>query len=522
MKLLKYTIVSVTIALLLTGCGNEERKTFYENGKIKQVAFYDGNNKLQETFKVYSQNGDLLSDLVYKDGQIISGYQSTKKEVKIGDVVLTGVFKYTYENGEVSNIEKDVKLEKDILELLKDNPYAIAKINEQTSQMQLVAFKSDPRVLKYIKKQSSELQIEALKENYKNIIYMPEQTEEFQLHFVSLHSDAVIDLKNPSEKVMLKAIELNPSGIMIFAKQNPTEKVKKLAIEKGANFIEYIKNPSEELQLIAVEKDGSNLRFIKNPTDKVIEKAVLNNPNAISFVKNVSDKLQNIMIEKDKNNAFFIGINRINQDLALKLANEDIKFLKLVKNPPKELQSKAISLDMSPATIKAMAEIPEETQFAIINKNRGFFKFIKNPSDAVTLEAVKRYSKNLQFVKNQTEELQLKFADKDSYLRYMVNPSKKVRLILAKHKYFLRYFGKDATDEEILVHLNSDNTWDSLKYIKNPTNEMILLAIKDNAAAIKFVNKQTPNMQKKAIESGGKRVYGWIRNPNAEIKALMK
>jgi hypothetical protein len=525
MKNLKKAVIGLSLGLsiLLTGCGNEERKTFYDNGKIKQIGFYDSKDQLQDTFKVYDNDGKLITDLVYKDGKIISGYQTVLENIKIYDFELNSIIKYSYKNAEVINVERDSKFDNEIEKILKNYPEYITKIKDATPEMQITAFKANPSVMKTITNQSIELQKFALQNDYRFITYIPEQTEELQLFYISLYSDSVINLKNPTEKVMLKAIELNPSSFSIFAKQNPSEKVKKMAIEKNPALISFIENPSEELQLIAVNGDYLSILRLKNPTEKVIETAVFKNVEAVRFIKNLTLELQEKMITKDKNNAFAIGKDRIDQNIALKLAQEDIKFVSLLQNPSQELLEKAVISDenFTKETLLSLGELPEDLQLAIINKDKMLFRFIKNPTDKVILEAVKAYNKNFQYVKKdrQFEEVQLLVA-KDYFIKDMYNPSKNVRLELAKYGNFLKYFGNDATNEEILINLK-DN-WSGLKYVQNPTDEMIMLAINNNPAAIQFVNNQTPQMQKEAIKLGGGNMYKFIKNPTPEVKALMK
>lgn len=75
MKSLNKTIVSVVVASLLVGCGTEERKAFYDDGKVHYVAHYDKKNMLQDEYKKYAPSGELIIDAVYKDNAIVNGFQ---------------------------------------------------------------------------------------------------------------------------------------------------------------------------------------------------------------------------------------------------------------------------------------------------------------------------------------------------------------------------------------------------------------------------------------------------------------
>ena len=104
-KMILNLTAAAVLAITFTGCGNEERKTFYEDGKIKAIIHVDSEKKLQDSFKRFSKSGELVQDLIYEDGNVVSGFVIKDLKVRYNNHSFIKKVKEIYEDGKV--VKKD-------------------------------------------------------------------------------------------------------------------------------------------------------------------------------------------------------------------------------------------------------------------------------------------------------------------------------------------------------------------------------------------------------------------------------
>lgn len=318
MKLLKFTIASASILLLLTGCGNEEKKTMHENGQIKQVAHYDDKNQLQDSFKQYDDKGTLTSDLVYKDNKILSGFQIVAGEVKIKDKVLKDVLKKTYKDGkEVSSVsQKDFK--QDYINLIKENPIYVNYIPLKTVEMQMVAIGANPSIIIKIENPKDETIIKSLK-----------NSKGQEHHIINR-----LMVKELSDNVAREFLTLKPNGYRYIAKLNSNTDIQLEELLKSKANFTYAINPSKETMKKYLDKYQDALKLmIQNKTAKIDEDieayAVNLHTPSVKYVKNPTKEMKLSLYAKD----FYALYNALKDNPNL-LTNEEIVYV-LSKMPKK-------------------------------------------------------------------------------------------------------------------------------------------------------------------------------------------
>ncbi len=110
MKITVKTIALTAIAILvLTACGGETKKEFYNDGSLKFSAEYNSDSKLDGEYKSYYRNGNPEEEKEYSDGKLDGKYVSyfengqIKKEMAYANNKGNGDFKSYYENGQLKS-----------------------------------------------------------------------------------------------------------------------------------------------------------------------------------------------------------------------------------------------------------------------------------------------------------------------------------------------------------------------------------------------------------------------------------
>lgn len=77
--------------------------------------------------------------------------------------------------------KRGVKMKDYTIEEIKENPYLLKELENQTPELCLEAVKENGRALKYVKEQTPELCLEAVKEDGRALEYVKERTSEFYI-----------------------------------------------------------------------------------------------------------------------------------------------------------------------------------------------------------------------------------------------------------------------------------------------------------------------------------------------------
>lgn len=129
------------------------------------------------------------------------------------------------------------------------------------------------------------------------------------------------------------------------------------------------------------------------------------------------------------------------------------------------------------------------------------FKYIKNPSTEIQLIAVTEDSRNLAFIKNQSEQVQLA-AIKNMEFEYQVatikNPTPRVQLVAAQMfpSNAMKYIDS-PTQAAQLEAIKQDPR--SIKHVKNPSQKVQLAAVDKDPTVVQYIKNQTMRTQLSAV-----------------------
>ena len=119
------------------------------------------------------------------------------------------------------------------------------------------------------------------------------------------------------------------------------------------------------------------------------------------------------------------------------------------------------------------------------------------------------------------EETQLKIIEECFYdknyeysIKFIKNPKEQVCLKAIKQDRLALEYIKNPTEKICWEAIKQDGR--AIKYIENPTEEMCLEAVKKNGSAIKYINNPTEQMYFEAVKQKGF-VIEYIDNPTEEI-----
>jgi len=95
-------------------------------------------------------------------------------------------------------------------------------------------------------------QLQAVKQNGYAIRWISNPSTEVQLQAVKQYGNAIQRISNPSPEIQLQAVKQNGNAIQFIP--NPSPEVQIEAVKQNGYAISYIHNPTEEAQIEVVEK----------------------------------------------------------------------------------------------------------------------------------------------------------------------------------------------------------------------------------------------------------------------------
>lgn len=170
MKLLKYTIASATITLLLTGCG-EEKMTQTEiknpDGTVTKVSI-DSKQIKQGLATTTDSTGKVISEITFKDGKEVSGYKIVLDKYKVKSKDMQVELKQTIENGTVVKTENLTDLSAEHAELMyRYSQNVVLEFKYPTQKVKADAMLLNPQLLFHIKDAPHETVLKVIEQRYK-------------------------------------------------------------------------------------------------------------------------------------------------------------------------------------------------------------------------------------------------------------------------------------------------------------------------------------------------------------------
>lgn len=175
---------------------------------------------------------------------------------------------------------------------------------------------------------------------------------------------------------------------------------------------------------------------------------------------------------------------------------------------------------------KSPAQIEQENLEAV-EKGRDLDK-IENPSERVTLAAIKRDARQIRFVKNPSEALQLE-ALQVNYIWYVKdvigsieNPTEAAKMLAVRRcGAVIEHISQPWSDELVMEAINQDGMVLELVGIRHfklaPPENVCLTAVRQDPHAIRLVQNQTEEMKLEAVSRAGI-LLEFVKKPSEEVQ----
>jgi len=383
----KSLLVSCLGLFLLTGCGNEERKTFFDNGQVKTIGSYDGEGLRQGSFKQFNEKGIILKQGDFVDNKLKKGFYLDKEEIQ-----LTKSLKYSFDikitidnfsetKKEYINKEKSIN---ELSELLKKSPFAILKLPNdfQVEELKIISVATNPMVVLDLDKPSKELR--KLSINNKPEIYFnlkDTDIEELKL-MLTKNPKLFTKLKNPSKEI-IDFVFNQDVNMLEFIKTPLTEEKYIKALNTNPSLIRFIEKPSLKLQKIVIEKNASLIRLIKEPSENIINIALNQNISNIVYIKNPSNNIQ-LRLIKENPELFENRIQNKSEQAILEYLKINPSFIRTITNQTKEQQE--IAFEASPNVFPYLKKPNYDLVIKALDFNKQYKRYISFPTNYKKLD----------------------------------------------------------------------------------------------------------------------------------------
>jgi hypothetical protein len=379
------------------------------------------------------------------------------------------------------DVSNDINDENDtiiIIEMMVDrNGNNIRYVDDKFINESLLvrAVKSNPFSLKYISKQTYELCMIAIGENSNAIAYADISIidiEDIQIKAIRINPFILRFIKNPSYDICMQAIKLNGNLIQDVPKHLQNEEICMIAINQSIESFSHMSFYSEDLAIYVINKCPKMFEYIdvSFQNEYICELAVKNDYTNLVFVNNKTYDLCMLAYNINVNALQFIPKEYHTYDLCLNAVNINGSLLEYIDIKYKTEQLCKIAVENNAFAIKYVPQQTEELCMIALRNYRYMFSDIKYKNENVCHEAIKLCPSNLKHVnkKHQTKKL-------------------------------------------CLVAIELDSC--TIQYVKNPTIEMWIIALKDNIHNIHIatdINKLIEDLKKANEYELAKKIYEYI------------
>jgi len=363
---------------------------------------------------------------------------------------------------------------------VKKNPKCIINIKMEylTNEILLIAVQCDGMVLQHIisRMQTDQLCKEAVKNNGLALEFIINKTPEIcELAFEN-NINAIKFIPCPSFEMCKIANETDPSLIHITSKfYNPSDDNVIELIKKTPHYILKLDNPSELMVIEALKKDGKLIEHIKYEylTHNARVEAVNHSPFALRFIK-AGDQTTQICLAAIRQNAFAMEyVANQTEELCNEAINVNPTSIIKIKNLTEEMCIKAIKLKVT-----CIYNVPIHLKTFNV-----CFETIKiQPS---IINKLMGLVKDLDIPENMHEEIVSSYGP---LIKYIKNPSESLCKIAIKNSVESLQYISPQTEELCEYALNLDPM--ALQFIKTQTDTYVLTAINKNYRAFGVVTKQ--------------------------------
>jgi hypothetical protein len=306
------------------------------------------------------------------------------------------------------------------------------------------------------------------------------------------------------------------------------------ALKQTGQALKFIKEPNPVYYKLAVESDGFAIELV--PEEFITEDLVR------IAAKSYAGILQSGIFKK------YDKTDMITEELCIYYLQHNKYGL---TNVPKELQTEKVCLEAVKrygGNLSIVDNPTQEMYIHALSENGQYIKYVKDPTPEQCLEAVRQNPWAIEHVKNQTEELCLEALKKNvNVFRHIRRRTRELCLIALKEDARLLDYIQDPTPEMIATAMSA-NYWNSKlsHYVPKSSQKLIeimtyngmalrnlpdsykhksvcLAAVMQNGLAIKFVKNVTKEMSMLAVKQNGlalQFVYGYHHSPELSLTAV--
>lgn len=236
-------------------------------------------------------------------------------------------------------------------------------------------------------------------------------------------------------------------------------------------------------------------------TSKNLQGLIKRNPSLIQYVNNPSEDL------------VILSIENLNRERYYSTRNLLLKIVEILKSPSDKVLVALLKTRIIDLGDIAKFYISDDVKIAAIKYYPPNIDYIENPNEEMLREALYnelRHGGIISRFDNLDEGLQLLAVDVDgSNVQYLNEPSEEVKLKAIQKGGFR--FIKNPTDEMLLEAVKVK--WSDIQYMINPPIETQLEAIFGNWNAIKYIKNPSPQVELYAVMRDWRAIQ-YINNPS--------
>lgn len=380
-------------------------------------------------------------------------------------------------------------------------------------------------------------------------------SDELLARIINQQPDAIKFLKKQSEELQMLAVESAyairesvPVDKTLRALINPTEKVQMLAFKTAYGTFEDVtiedtflalKKPTESVQMLAVEsafatrENGiieDTLMFLDNPTEKVQMQIVKEDTLLANFIKHPTEEVQNFVLDRGEEQAFY-NLREVCDNVALRAIKEygfipkdlnkcseefqevaiekNALLIKDIVSPSEDLQLLAIrsvrsynDTDKELSVIQYLLENPtEKIQMEAIKKNAGYWAlFIEKPCIELQKYMLEKLPELYPLLRSVHEDIIAKGLKESNLFPYEKAYAAANAETVEYHEYVELREGIINSSEKLKNAAIEGNPY-NIQYVKDPTIDHQLKAVKANGLSIEVINNPADLVQREALKN---------------------
>lgn len=413
----------------------------------------------------------------------------------------------------ITELIKDEPLNATLEELVFNNPRLFKFVNNPSLGLQVLAVKMLGSNIKYIDDQKAMLQKISIDEDIENIKYIKKPTQEIEEMVIKDYPEAISLIKHPSDFSILTACNY-PALFKDIPQKTPY--MCEYAVKKNAENIKYIDNPPLELQKIAYLANPDLLSNVKNPDSGLIMEIIPNNPLIVRDV-NVSLVHYKMAIRYDPT-----VILQLNDDLIRELLPYTVSVISQLIDDPDSYTEKDVS--MFPMSVLALSMHPKYNDFIDIafEEEPDLIKLLpQEVTDEKLPYILSNYGWFLKYLpedKKNDMNIMLALSNGQEWaIQYVNNPSPIIQRYAVEENVNSLRFIKNPDQSVIDIAISKSPF--IIRYLDNASDFIYNKAIRKDANSIQFIEDQTEKMQYIAIKANPMSAK-YFKNPKTFIKVL--